>query len=36
MAVTNLASMTTAKSSNLGIVWLLSGATPVLDATNFT
>ena len=34
-AVTNLASMTAAKSSNLGIVRLLSGATLVLDATNF-
>ena len=32
-ALTNLASMTAAKSSNLGIVWLLSGATLVLDVT---
>ena len=36
MAVTSLASMTAAKSSILGIVWLLRGATLVLDATNFT
>ena len=36
MAVTSLANMTAAKSSILGIVWLLRGATLVLDATNFT
>lgn len=36
MALASLASMTAVKSSNLGIVWLLSGATLLLDATNFT
>ena len=35
MAVNNLVIMTAAKSSNLGIVWLLSGVSLVLDATNF-
>ena len=35
MAVNSLVSMTAAKSSNLGIVWLLSGVSLVLDATNF-
>ena len=35
MAVNSLVIMTAAKSSNLGIVWLLSGVSLVLDATNF-
>ena len=35
MAVNSLVSMTAAKSSNLGIVWFLSGVSLVLDATNF-